>query len=69
MSREKKFDAVKYKNDFTRENYDRISICVRKGMKDTLKEYSERNGYTSINGLVNELLYKWLDEVGYSQKE
>ncbi len=47
-------------NNFVRNNYDRISITVPKGMKDTIKELLPGN--QSINSLVNELLVNWIEE-------
>ena len=32
----KEFDPVKYKNDFNKETYDRISLLVPKGRKEVI---------------------------------
>ena len=45
---EKKFDKVKYKNDFNKQNYDRINLMVPKGKKDELKQMAKEAGI-SVN--------------------
>lgn len=50
---QEKFNEVKYKNDFARENYDRITVMVPKGKKEIIKAYVKANGYSSINEFIN----------------
>lgn len=38
------FDQVKYKNDYIRENYDRISLAFPKGEKAAIKEAARKEG-------------------------
>ena len=38
-----KFNATKYKNDFTKEKYDRLNIQVPKGQKAVIEEHWESN--------------------------
>ena len=38
------FDQVKYKNDYIRENYDRISLAFPKGKKAAIKEAAKKEG-------------------------
>ena len=54
-----KFNKVKYKNDFIRENYDRLNIFVQKGVKDELRKYASRQN-SSMNEVVNSMLMKRL---------
>lgn len=52
---QKQYDRI---NQYTRDNYDRISVTVPKGMKDKIKLYLT-DGQT-VNGLINALLCSWL---------
>jgi len=42
-----------YKNQFQKENYDRINLIVPKGKKQVIKEFAESKG-KSLNGFINE---------------
>ncbi len=57
--------TTSYKNDFTRANYDRISIVIPKGQKRAIEAHAQQKG-ESINGLVNALLRS---DMGLSEKE
>lgn len=48
----KKFNATKYKNEYQKEKYDRIIVNVEKGQKKIITEYSEKQGYKSLNSFV-----------------
>ena len=50
------FNATKYKNDFTKENYDRLNVQIPKGQKERLKAYLTAQGYTSLNDYINKLI-------------
>ena len=52
------FDKIKYDNDYVKDNYDRLSIFVKKGMKDEIKKYSKEKGYKSVNKYIEELVLK-----------
>lgn len=56
MGKEKYYDYV---NNFTRENYDRISVNVPKGKKAELQEFAERQGL-SLNGLIQIALDEYI---------
>lgn len=47
--------AIKYVNDYKRDNYDRINLLVPKGEKDEIKARADRNG-ESVNAYINRLL-------------
>lgn len=51
-----KFNATKYKNDFQKENYDRIIVNVSKGKKSEIEEYRRKKGFKSLNEYINELI-------------
>ena len=58
---EEKFDQVKYKNQFTREKYDRISLCIPKGQKELIKEKAAANG-ESINEYIQKAIKLRMEE-------
>ena len=41
-----------YKNKWQAENCERISLVVKKGKKQIIKDFATENGYT-LNGFVN----------------
>lgn len=45
-----------YKNEFTRNNYDRLSIFVPKGRKSAMEEHYKAKGYKSLNAYINSLI-------------
>lgn len=49
---DKKFDKVKYKNDFITKAYDRINLTVPKGKKEMIKAHSDST-QESVNGFIN----------------
>ena len=46
--------TTQYKNNFIRNNYDRINIPFKKGMKEILNKHIKEYGYKSISSFVNE---------------
>lgn len=50
------FNATKYKNDFNKTAYDRVSINFPKGQKEIIEEYWKARGYKSLNAYVNDLI-------------
>lgn len=49
---DKKFDKVKYNNEFITKAYDRINLTVPKGKKETIKSHSDSTK-ESVNGFIN----------------
>jgi predicted DNA binding CopG/RHH family protein len=49
------FDSVKYRNDFIRNNYDRINLTVPKGKKEAIKKRADSLG-KSVNEYINRLI-------------
>jgi len=45
-----------YRNAYTKENYDRISVTVPKGTKERIKALGEKP-----NTIINKLLLDWLN--------
>lgn len=50
------FNATKYKNEFIRESYDRVSINFPKGKKAIIEIHWKTKGYKSLNAYVNDLI-------------
>lgn len=46
------FDAVKYKNDFIKQNYDRVNLTLPKGKKEQIKAAAASAGQ-SLNEFIN----------------
>ncbi|MFR2430755.1 MULTISPECIES: hypothetical protein [Hungatella] len=45
-----------YDNQYAKENYDRIIVQVKKGKRESIKEYAKKNGYESLNAYINTLI-------------
>ena len=56
MDKEKKFDKIKYNNQYNGNKYDRVSLMLPKGQRDILKDIAIQKGYRGITGLVNDLI-------------
>lgn len=46
------FNANKYRNNFNKENYDRISFLIPKGQGLRIKEYAKQHGFKSTNNFI-----------------
>lgn len=51
---------AEYKNQWQRENCDRINLTVTKGKKDTIKAHAEAHG-ESVNGFINRAIDKTME--------
>ena len=49
---DKKFDSIKYKNDFNRQNYDIVNVTMPKGFKEQLAAAAKAAGYKSRNEFI-----------------
>lgn len=56
------FNPTTYKNQFTKENYDRLNIQVPKGQKEIIEKYRKAKGYKSLNLYINSLIKKDMGE-------
>lgn len=52
------FDENAYKNEFNRQNYDRIGVQIPKGKKALLKAYAEKQGI-SVNALITQAVEEY----------
>lgn len=50
-----------YKNEFVRNNYDRINLTVPKGTKDRIMEYIEDHGFRSVNDFIGFAIAEAID--------
>lgn len=57
------FDAVKYKNEFNKQKYDRINLMTPKGKKDLIKAAADASG-VSVNELINTAIDMYLQTIG-----
>ena len=44
-SEEGKKRKIQYNNEYSKENYDRINLSMKKGLKDIYKEYATEQGF------------------------
>lgn len=51
------FDKKQYDKDFQKDNYDRLSINVKKGEREVIAEYADISGYESLTDFVKYLIY------------
>ncbi len=56
------FDSVKYKNDFNKQNYDRIAIMVPKGKKEEIKAAAKARG-KSMNEFIVAALEVYMNQL------
>ena len=54
-------DAYKYNNEFNKEKYDRISLMVKSGKKEIIKEKAAVNN-ESVNAFINRAIDRLLEE-------
>lgn len=45
-----------YKNNYAKNNYDRIALSVNKGKKEELKVHCSKYGYKSLNDFINKAI-------------
>ncbi len=55
------FNPSKYKNNFAKENYDRIALNVPKGEKERLKQIAKQRGL-SMTELIVKALEAYLEK-------
>ncbi|MCD8089272.1 MAG: hypothetical protein LUD81_01360 [Clostridiales bacterium] len=57
---EKKFDKVKYNNEFIAKAYDRINLTVPKGNKEIIKAHADSRG-ESVNAFLNRAISETME--------
>lgn len=58
----KKFNSVKYKNDYNKEHYARLSVQVALEDRPKIDKYWKQKGYKSFNAYVNDLIRRDMNE-------
>ena len=53
---ENKQTRTQYKNDYAKNNYDRIALSVNKGVKEELQSHCSKYGYKSLNDFINKAI-------------
>lgn len=53
-----KFNQIKYQNDYNKEHYARLNICIPKEDKEKMFDHWKKKGYKSLNQYVNDLIQK-----------
>lgn len=51
------FDKKKYDAKFQKDNYDRISLNVKKGEREKITEYAKKIGFDSLTDYIKYLIY------------
>ncbi|MCH5300958.1 MAG: hypothetical protein J1E56_06530 [Ruminococcus sp.] len=54
---------TEYKNKWQAENCERISLVVKKGKKQVIKDFATENGYT-LNGFINTAIDEKIERDG-----
>jgi len=57
-----KFDKTKYKNNFNATKYDRFSLMLPKGKKETISQYATDTG-ESVNAFINRAIDEAIERV------
>ncbi len=59
MEREKtsEFDQIKYQNEYNKKKYDKVSLMLPKGEKETVKKAAQMEG-KSMNEFIVEAVYE-----------
>lgn len=54
----KEFDSVKYRNDYNKEHYERITLSMKKDEKEIFLKQAENRGYKKFSEYVRALIYQ-----------
>ena len=56
-----KFNQVKYQNDFNKQKYDRVSLMIKKGQKETIKAHAEKHDNGSVNAFIQRAIAETME--------
>lgn len=56
--------STEYKNNFAKENYDRVLLVLPKGKKNEITKYYREKGYKSFNQYINTLIENDMNQNG-----
>lgn len=63
------FNATKYKNEYNKENYDRLNITVPKGMKEKIKLHVDKYDIPSVGAYINMLIIQDMQKRAEEESE
>ncbi len=58
------FNKRKYDQQFTKDNYDRIPLNVKKGERAKIAEYAKSKGFNSTTEYIKDLIKRDMNEYG-----
>lgn len=58
------FNKSKYDQQFTKDNYDRIPLNVKKGERAKIAEYAKSKGFNSTTEYIKDLIRRDMNEYG-----
>jgi len=58
----KKFDSIKYRNEYNKEHYARLSVNVPLEDKSKIEEFWKAKGYKSFNAYITDLIRRDMNE-------
>lgn len=58
------FNKSKYDQQFTKDNYDRIPLNVKKGERAKIAEYAKSKGFNSTTEYIKDLIRHDMNEYG-----
>lgn len=61
--------SAKVKNRYNQKAYDRISLVLKKGEKERIKEVAESLGYSSINSFITAAVNDFEKRIGQSKEK
>lgn len=56
-----KFNQVKYQNDFNKQKYDRVSLMLKKGKKEIIKQHAEKHDGGSVNAFIQRAIAETME--------
>lgn len=62
-------NVYKYRNNYTKNNYARLTVIVPKSDKDKIMEHIKNKGFSSTSDYFRSLLYKDMEEYTCNKQE
>ena len=50
-----------YKNEFIKQNYDRVNLTLPKGQKEEIEKYRSEHGFRSVNDFIAAAIQEAID--------
>mgnify|MGYP000128459722 CR=1 FL=1 len=55
---EKKFNEIEYKNQYNKDNYDRLTLNLPRGFKAKMKKHMNKKGFANYSSYIVDLIKK-----------